>query len=290
MTEINSEINTLINTNINTDTNTDINTEINTEINENLKDNKIDELISELSLCNINDKSNLDNKVSPNKTSQENSNLNNIISNVIDELVTLPINNNQNNKKKNKGTGAGGKNTNFHGIEFENLTNNEKNLIKLGFIKNKLNKKNYFLSHKFDDYEIIFTLKYSFKVYIKKIYKIDSIREPDEAYIIKKNNDKKIYIKIIEKKEQNVEGSVENKLWCAPSFKREYQLLLGQNFIIDYSFVLSNFFKNKFNDKNNTKYITLDKILKENNIKYFFGDDEDYFDKIYEYINNFNNS
>jgi len=31
-----------------------------------------------------------------------------------------------------------------------------------------------------------------------------------------------VEIKIVEKKEQNVEGSVETKLWSSPSLKREY--------------------------------------------------------------------
>lgn len=77
------------------------------------------------------------------------------------------------------------------------------------------------------------------------------------------------------KKEQNVEGSVETKLWSSPSLKREYELILGDNFNIEYSLCLNIFLTNKFkySDK---KFEILKKILDENNI----------FIKINDWINN----
>lgn len=54
---------------------------------------------------------------------------------------------------------------------------------------------------------------------MKNNYNINLFRNPDEAYIIKYNTGKKI-IKILEKKEQHIEGSVETKLWSGPSLKR----------------------------------------------------------------------
>lgn len=91
-------------------------------------------------------------------------------------------------------------------------------------------------------------------------YDINLFRNPDEAYIIELNNDKTI-IKILEKKEQNVEGSIEIKLLSGQSMKREYELLLGNYFIIDYSFCVNNFLKNKI-ISDNQKYKILNQILK----------------------------
>ena len=54
-------------------------------------------------------------------------------------------------------------------------------------------------------------------------------------------------IKILEKKEQNVEGSVETKLWSGPSLKREYELVLGNDFKVHYGFCVSEFLKNNHN-------------------------------------------
>ena len=48
-------------------------------------------------------------------------------------------------------------------------------------------------------------------------------------------------IKILEKKEQNVEGSVIDKLLSGPSFKREYELVLGSGFEVHYAFCVSSF-------------------------------------------------
>ena len=76
---------------------------------------------------------------------------------------------------------------------------------------------------------------------MKNKYNIELFRCPDEAYIIEYYNGKKI-IKILEKKEQNIEGSIETKLWSGPSLKREYELVLGNNFIIEYGFCVNDFF------------------------------------------------
>ena len=51
-------------------------------------------------------------------------------------------------------------------------------------------------------------------------------------------------VKILEKKDQHVNGSVENKLWCGVSFKREYQLILP-TFEITYGFCVNDFLKKK---------------------------------------------
>jgi hypothetical protein len=181
----------------------------------------------------------------------------------------------------NKGTGAGGSNTNYYGKKFEEKTNNENRLLEQGFIKNNFTKKpkkiyDYFLSKSFEDKTITFVLQNGLKMYMKNKYNIELFRCPDEAYIIEYNNGRKV-IKILEKKEQNVEGSVETKLWSGPSLKREYELVLGNDFEICYGFCVSDFLKNKL-ISSEKKYIILNTILSENNIALLFGDDENYFE------------
>lgn len=149
----------------------------------------------------------------------------------------------------NKGTGAGGANTNYYGKKFEEKTNNQTRLLNNGYIKNSFTKKpkkvyDYYLSKTFEDKTIIFVLQNGLKMYMKNKYNIELFRYPDEAYIIEYNTGKKV-IKILEKKEQNVEGSVETKLWSGPSLKREYELVLGNDFEVYYGFCVSEFLKKK---------------------------------------------
>lgn len=116
-------------------------------------------------------------------------------------------------------------------------------------------------------------------------YNIKPTRLPDEVFIFIDNKDenaKKINIKVLEKKYQESEGSVDTKLWAGPSIKREYQLHLGEKFIVDYGFSLSKFFENKFNseDDSNLRWKYLLKIFDENSISVFYGHDEKYYDKL----------
>ena len=189
----------------------------------------------------------------------------------------------------NKGTGAGGSNTNYYGKKFEEKTNNQQRLLELGYIKNSFTKKpkkdhDYYLSKTFEDKTIVFVQQKGLKNYMKNIYNIELFREPDEAYIIEYTSGRKV-IKILEKKEQNVEGSVETKLWAAPSLKREYELVLGEEFELFYGFCLSKFLKKKLISKEK-KYTILNTILKESDITVLFGDDENYFETLDIWFNN----
>ena len=188
----------------------------------------------------------------------------------------------------NKGTGAGGANTNFYGKKFEDKTNNQNRLLEMGYIKNSYTKSkktnDYYLVKTFEDKTIVFVLQNGLKTYMKYKYNIDMFRCPDEAYIIEYTSGKKV-IKIIEKKEQNVEGSVETKLWAGPSLKREYELVLDNEFEVHYGFSVNNFLKKKLTS-NDKKYTILNTILQENNIVVFFGDDENYFQTIDIWFNN----
>ena len=188
----------------------------------------------------------------------------------------------------NKGTGAGGANTNYYGKKFEEKTNNEQRLLEIGYNKASFTKKpkkayDYYLTNTFEDKTIVFVLQNGLKLYMKNKYKIDLFRCPDEAYIIEYNNGRKV-IKILEKKEQNVEGSVETKLWSGPSLKREYELVLGPEFSVFYGFCVSEFLKNKL-VSNEKKYITLNTIFTETNIAVLFGDDDNYFETFDTWLN-----
>jgi len=185
----------------------------------------------------------------------------------------------------NKGTGAGGSNTNYYGKKFEEKTNNQIRLINEGYIKNSFTKKayDYYLSKTFEDKIIVFVLQNGLKMYMKNKYNIELFRCPDEAYIIEYNTGKKV-IKILEKKEQHVEGSVETKLWSAPSLKREYELILGDDFEVYYCFCVSEFLKKKLTS-NEKKYTTLNTIFIETNIAVLFGDDENYFETFDKWFN-----
>jgi hypothetical protein len=188
----------------------------------------------------------------------------------------------------NKGTGAGGANTNYYGKQFEEKTNNEQRLLESGYIKasftNKPNKAyDYYLIKTYETKTIVFVLQNGLKLYMKNKYNIDMFRCPDEAYIIEYANGIKV-IKILEKKEQNKEGSVETKLWSGPSLKREYELVLGPEFEVFYGFCVSEFLKNKL-VSNSKKYITLNTIFNEANIAVLFGDDSNYFETFDAWLN-----
>jgi hypothetical protein len=185
----------------------------------------------------------------------------------------------------NKGTGAGGANTNLYGKIFEEKTNNETRLLEQGFTKIAINKKTkfgYYLTKTFEDKKIIFVLQSGLKEYIKTFYNIELFRCPDEAYIIEYANGKRV-IKILEKKEQNVEGSVDTKLLTGPMFKEEYFEALEGNFEVEYAFCVSKFLQDKIQSQDK-KYIIFNKIMKKHNISILFGNDSDYFEKFDEWL------
>lgn len=180
---------------------------------------------------------------------------------------------------KNKGTGAGGANTNFHGKKFEELTNNEHRLLQQEFTKCFINKTKYgyYLEKRIGDNRVVFVSQNGLKVYMKHFHDIAMFRCPDEAYIIYQDGNPIITVKILEKKEQNVEGSVIDKLWDGPSFKREYQLVLGDGFHVEYAYCVSDFLKQKLTSSEK-KFVILNQIHTEAGIRLLFGSDEDYFD------------
>lgn len=166
-------------------------------------------------------------------------------------------------------------NTNKFGKAFETISSIEELLINNNFKKyyfdKKKQKENYYLIFEDDKQIIIFVKQNGLKKFVKNIYNIDLFRKPDEAFFIFKNG--KTYLKIIEKKEQHIEGSVETKLWAADGLLFEYQEMLGNDINIEYIFSLCCFFEQKFNDVSNKKYQILKKYLSKRNIKVLFFND-----------------
>ena len=186
----------------------------------------------------------------------------------------------------NRGTGAGGANTTKNGGNFEEKTNNQKRLLQNGWRKEKFpnSKKDFdYLSKREGDTKIICAKKHAFKKYMKNNHNTNLFREPDESYI-KECKNSKIKVKILEKKNQNMEGSVDIKILAGPCFKKEYQYVLGENVEVSYAFCLSSWYKKKFMS-GEKKYTILKQILEEDNIVVLFGDDEDYFEKLDKWIN-----
>jgi hypothetical protein len=189
----------------------------------------------------------------------------------------------------NKGTGAGGANTNYYGKKFEEHTNNESRLLVEGYTKQSISSNpkkpsDWCLSKTFQDKTITFVQQSGLKQFLKHKYNIEVCRCPDEAYIIEYNTGRRV-IKILEKKEQNVEGSVIDKLLSGPSFKREYELVLGSGFEIHYAFCVSSFLKTKLTS-GTPKFKAWNTIFHEHDIVCLFGDDDNYFETLDSWINN----
>jgi hypothetical protein len=185
---------------------------------------------------------------------------------------------------KNRGTNAGGKNTNLYGKKFESITSNYPRLIEKGFERVEMGrgKNSYYLRSTTSKGENIFLEQNGFKKYMKEKYDLDFIRNPDEAYIIQTEADKPHLI-ILEKKEQNVEGSVDTKLYASPALKKEYELIGGDKFHIEYIFCLSKYFKDKFIE-GSKKYALLNQIFSIYNIHCLFGEDDNYFESLHNFL------
>jgi len=204
-----------------------------------------------------------------------------IVLNKLDELHIQEIS----TKLINKGTGAGGKNTNKNGKKFEENTDIIPILIELGFQKKFVPKKEklengfYFIKRIDENKSSIYVQQSGLKIYLHNKYKINLNRQPDGAMIFTNGNKKILHI--IEKKAQNGSGSVDTKLYCGNGFKREYKFYLGDNWRVDYSFCLNDWLKK---DYYSDRKKALRKILDEDSIEVYFGDDDDFKEKILNWI------
>lgn len=179
----------------------------------------------------------------------------------------------------NKGTGAGGANTNVNGLSYEDKTNLEPLYTVLK--TEKIDKKTELKTIKFPNYEIslINANKSKLYKYLKGINEKNTTlqpaagcKEPDEAYI---DNVRKI-IFIIEKKFQQTEGSVDEKIQTGP-FKKFHYSQQFPNYKIHYIYCLSDWFKR-------AEYTSVLDYLLNNDIPIFWGNDENYKNNIITYL------
>ena len=189
----------------------------------------------------------------------------------------------------NKGTGAGGSNTNHNGIAFENKTDNEIRLIADGYVRKNITGKEktkygYYLEKIGDNKTTHFLKQNGLIHYMSVFYQKELFREVDEAYVIKDNITRDITVKILEKKNQTSNGSVDDKLCLGHYFKFiEYPGCLGE-FKVEYAFCISTFLKNKYNSEHK-KWKIIKESNKKDDIPVLFGDDEDYYSTLDEWIN-----
>ena len=179
----------------------------------------------------------------------------------------------------NKGTGAGGANTNVNGLSYEDKTNLEPLYTVLK--TEKIDKKTELKTIKFPNYEIslINANKSKLYKYLKGINEKNTTlqpaagcKEPDEAYI--DNVRKTIFI--IEKKFQQTEGSVDEKIQTGP-FKKFHYSQQFPNYKIHYIYCLSDWFKR-------AEYTSVLDYLLNNDIPIFWGNDENYKNNIITYL------
>lgn len=190
----------------------------------------------------------------------------------------------------NKGTGAGGSSTNDNGIAFENKTDNEHRLLTNGFVRKNIpgkekTKFGYYLEKVDETKTIHYVTQNGLKFYMAHFHQKELFREVDDAYIIRDNITGDIIVKILEKKNQNGGGSVEDKLCLGHHFKFvEYPSCLGDKFQVEYAFCISTFLKKKYNS-DHKKWKIIKESNEKNNIPVLFGDDADYYSKLDEWIN-----
>jgi hypothetical protein len=177
----------------------------------------------------------------------------------------------------NRGTGAGGANTNVNGLSYEDKTNLEPLFSELMFNTTTKIKK-----IKFNGYsnELINANKSILYKYMNSIGEKSSLqqasgcKEPDEAYI--DNNKKSVFI--IEKKFQQTSGSVDEKIQTGP-FKKMHYSQQFPNYKIYYIYCLSDWFKR-------SEYNSVLEYNRQNNIPIFWGNDENYKNKIIDFMCN----
>lgn len=170
----------------------------------------------------------------------------------------------------NRGTGAGGSNTNKYGLAYENKT---KLVVKI------LKRNKHHSIIQICDKEYVFTKKTHFLKYMKQQLEKDiplahGCKQPDECYI---DEEQKICF-ILEKKFQRVSGSVCEKIQT-PDFKTWQYRRMIPNYRIVYMYSLSDWFKDNC--------VAEIEYLKTKNIPYFWGDDENYEQKLFSFIRNY---
>jgi hypothetical protein len=162
------------------------------------------------------------------------------------------------------------------------ITSNLNNLINDGFTRSceghlfKIN----------ENYTLTYFTQGELKRYFQKKYDVSIFRKPDEAYLLELNDGRKI-LKILEKKYQGVEGSVEDKLLTGNQIKREYTIKLQSlNIEVSYAYCVNQFLEKKLKS-NKDKYIIWNKMFLQDDIAIFYGGNDNYFLRLNEWINSY---
>ena len=187
---------------------------------------------------------------------------------------------------QNRGTGAGGANTNINGKTFENKTDNQSRLLSTGFIRKTIpgynTKYGFYLVKEISPTQTItYLTQGGLKAYFTHFFNKEMCRSPDEAYLFK--NGDTYTLKILEKKNQNIAGSVDTKLLAGRGFIDEYEFLLGEKFTVHYAFCISAFLKNGY-IADCVKSKALRYINEKYGIKVLFGDDTNYYETLDAWI------
>ena len=192
----------------------------------------------------------------------------------------------------NRGTGAGGSQTNINGKAYEEKTcfdkfcSKEWKTIRL----DKSSIYGYYKEMKFPGFTIHKFSQGGMKKYFKHFTEFKTrgklFREPDEAFFIQfKDKSRKPILKILEKKHQNCDGSVDTKVLAAWGFIKEYKKVFLNKIEIEYAFNLNNWWKTQYKKYPLKWGITLEN-LEEDNIPIFYGEDDNYGELIIKWIKN----
>lgn len=173
---------------------------------------------------------------------------------------------------KNRGTGAGGSNTNKNGLSFQEITklpsSHKEKIGQFTYIKFQNVDKLFIQAFNKD---LIKYMNMNGQVNLNITF-ASGCKSQDEVYI--NEHDKIIYI--IEKKFQQGSGSVDEKIQTG-IFKKIHYTRLFQNYKIYYIYCLSDWYKKK-------EYVSTLDLLKEFDIKIFWGNDLDYKNKMIHFI------
>lgn len=123
----------------------------------------------------------------------------------------------------------------------------------------------------------VYVSKEAFKPFFQDRYGIMPYRSPYEAYVTYSNDpEQKTVVKLLEKKQGGGNGALEPKLWTSISWKKEYEITLGEAFCVDYAICLDSDLEVQFKNLNIRKFTVVNTLLNENHIPLFFGEQADY--------------
>jgi hypothetical protein len=212
----------------------------------------------------------------------------NAIANVVCPEIQVPHQGTSNQGSVNRGTGAGGAQTNANGKAFEEKTCH---LPYLGATKHaipdKKGKNDVYYEKKTEKGSITYLSQGGLKSYFKWKFDVEMDRHPDEAYVIQEGEN--YTLRILEKKNQNVEGSVEDKLMTGYTIAQQYLWRLKkagkQEWSVQYAYCLSAFLAKKYGS-NESKWEFLREFNQAHGVEVFFGEEEDYHEKLAAWIKN----